>query len=191
MERIPKALRQDSIIEAVFEIRFKSLEPSAADLLPGMVLPRLRSRFQTLQALPLAQVPRAMRQLQPALAYQPVNALVGANIRLGLGDQVASLSVIRPYPGWAKFRPQIGEAIEALEKTGIIGEIERFSLKYVNVLPLGKDASDLSILRLKLELGAFELRGPGRIIRAEIEHNGSIHVVQVSSQAEVNLTMPG
>ena len=104
---------------------------------------------------------------------------------------MASLSVSRPYPRWATFQGLIAETVEALERTHIVGEIERFSLKYVNVLPPGKDTADLTILNLKLELGEFALRPPGRIVRAEIEHMGSTHIVQVSSDADVTINAPG
>jgi len=187
----PKALGQDSIVEAVFEIRFTPRATSAGDLLPGLMYPTVGKRYPTVLGLPLAQIPRAMRQTNHAFVYQPLNALVGTNMRLALGDQVMSVSVSKPYPRWPSFRELIGEAVIALERTEIVREIERISLKYVNVLPPEKGTADLSTLRLKLELGDFPLRPQGQIVRAEIEHGGSTHIVQVTSGTSVSVNLPG
>ncbi len=185
MEPNPVALRQDPIVEATFEVRFSCADPAAGDLLPGMLFPRLRGHFGTLASLPIAQLPRAMRQQQPDLAYQPSTALVGQGKRVAFGDRVASVSFLRPYPGWSNARPIIHEVVSALGATGLVQVVERIALKYVNVLTAGKDSTDLTTLRLNLSLDSFDLRPTGKLIRVEIEHRGCIHVVQVVAGADV------
>lgn len=191
MRKTPKALKKDPILEAIVEVRFESQEQALGDLLPGMLFQRLRHRFQSLSALPLAHLPKAIRDKDQSFAYQPVHALVGPGMQLRLGQRVASLSLLRPYPGWNKAEPVFREVIGSLAETRTVASITRFSLKYINLLTVGSDASDMSILKIRLEAGDFNLRAPGRHVRFEIEHRGCTHVVQVMTGADVTQTQPG
>lgn len=191
MSRTPKALGKDPILEAIIEVRFDSQEQSLGDLLPGMLFQRLRHRFQSHRPLALAQLPKAIRDTDQSFAFQPVHALVGSGVQLGLGRNVASLSLFRPYPGWAAAEPLFREVADALAETKTVSNISRFSLKYINLLTVGSDASDMSILKVNLEAGEFKLRAPGRHVRFEIEHRGCTHVVQVITGADVTQTQPG
>lgn len=189
--RIPKALLADPIAEAIFEIRFSTKEPAAAgDLLPGMLFPQLRKQFGEVISLPISQLPRVVRSQDPNLTYHPTNALLGSGKRLAFGDRVATLSFQRPYPGWPHVRPVINDVILALSGTDLISAVERISLKYVNVLTIGKDGGDLSVLNVSLKLGSFDLQPAGKLLRAEVQHRGCINVIQVMTGASLTMVIP-
>lgn len=191
MRRIPKALQQDPIVETTFEIRFSATEKAAGDLLPGMLFPNLRTEFGELQNLPASQVPRALRDQDPTLAYLGTRVLRGQKKQLAIGDRVATLSFGKPYPGWHVVKPVIQQVLSALQSTAIIAAVERISLKYTNVLTHGRDANDESVLSASATLGDWPLRSSGKMIRAEIDHRGAVHVVQVIFGADLTITASG
>ena len=191
MAPLPVALKSDTIVECVFEVRFAAGNPSAADLLPGMVFDRLRKYFQNSTQLPIAQIPKLLRDQNPQLLYQPTHALQGRNnVRMMLGQRVVALSFAKPYQGWEFVQSRIVECIQGVLSTDLTGTPERFSLKYSNVLSHGRDENDLSQLKLRVSLDEFTLRAAATVIRAEIDRNDCINIVEVMSGATVVLQLP-
>jgi uncharacterized protein (TIGR04255 family) len=181
MNRTPVALKRDTIFECLFEIRFARRNQSADELLPGIVFAGLKRHFTGVDPLPLAQLPKALRERDANLAYQPVQSLVGRNMRLMLGARVATLSFTGQYSGWLNVRPLIEECIRAVLATDIVGPVERCSLKYVNLLTDGKDAQDLGQLDLTLKLNGFPTGGAGTAIRTQFELQGLTAIVDVTT----------
>jgi uncharacterized protein (TIGR04255 family) len=175
--RIPTALERDTIAESIFEIRFETKLPDVGELLPGMVYPHLKKDYPTLTRLPIGELPKAVRKQQANLAYTALQRLQGDRRSVSLGDQVISLSVIRPYPGWEGFRDLIEEVVRAAKATDLISSVTRVALRYSNIVQLGPNAYDLSPLDVRLELN----------IRAEITRNGCTSIVQVGSNATASV----
>lgn len=188
--RLPVSLKVVPIVESTFEIRFASTQPHAADLLPGMLFKDLKSGFPKLAPLPASQVPRAIRSSDLSFAYQPQHMLEGDSGRVLIGDRVVALSLARPYPGWTTFHTRINSLLGALSGTELVSRVERFSLRYTNLLSIGRDPSDFSPFRIRLQLGDFRLRGPGTQIQAEIEKDGFVTVVQVFTDTTVTTQTP-
>ena len=57
MPRIPVKLNKDTIVEALFEIRFNSSKGSIADLLPGLLFGSIANEFPTIEKLPITNLP--------------------------------------------------------------------------------------------------------------------------------------
>jgi uncharacterized protein (TIGR04255 family) len=190
MTVLPVALARDTIVECVFEMRFAAGHPAVAELLPGLVFGKLRSLFQNLTTLPLGQVPKLLRDQNPQLMYAPTYALLGERLRMMFGPRVTAVSFPKPYAGWKHVQPLIMECMNAVLDTKMTGRPERFSIKYVNLLQDGRNEYDLSQTNLRLQLGDFLLRDEGVIVRAEIERNGCITLVEIMSGGKVAAT-PG
>ena len=84
--RIPLALKNDTIIESLFEIRIRSAVRDVGDLLPGMLYRALRKDYPKLTRLPTAELPRILRQQQPNLMYTPLHRLEGQGRQVSVGD---------------------------------------------------------------------------------------------------------
>lgn len=191
MPVLPDALARDTIVECVFEMRFAAGHASVAELLPGLLFAKLGKHVKTLTPLPLGQVPRQVRDLNPQLQYLPTHTLEGPHLRVMFGPHVAAVSFPKPYGGWKKVQPLIVECMGAVFETQLTGKPERFGLKYVNLIQQGRDEFDMSQTTLHLELGEFELRkGGSTFVRAEIERNGCVSVVDIVSGAKIPAT-PG
>jgi uncharacterized protein (TIGR04255 family) len=187
MAAIPVALEHDSIYECVFETRFGPGTPSTAELMPGMLFASLRKDLTASYALPFYQVPLALRESDPNFRYQPTHILQGPGIRLLVGPRVIAVSFLRPYPGWGAVVPRITECMQAALATGFMGSPERCSIKYLNLLIGDTPQRDLRKLRLNLQLAEFTLQVPGVSVRAEVQLNGCINVIEIVGKAKLSI----
>lgn len=70
MDRLPLGLANDPIIEALFEVRFHNPgNVPVSELLPGMLLPKVKEDLPALQALFPPQIPQAIIRKDPSLHY--------------------------------------------------------------------------------------------------------------------------
>lgn len=81
------------------------------------------------------------------------------------------------------------ELSELIKKSEIVISIERFSLKYVNLIEPINGVSGLSLLDSSVRLGPYDLSKVGSTIRTEIVENNTISIVNVVSSAKV--VIPG
>jgi uncharacterized protein (TIGR04255 family) len=188
MTLLPDALARDTIVECVFEMRFSAGHPSVSDILPGLLFGTLSPLFKTLTPLPLGQVPKQFRDQNPQLQFAPTHTLEGPNLRMMFGPHVAGVSFPKPYAGWKEVQPLILKCMDAVFDTKLTGKPERFALKYVNLLQHGRDEFDLGQTTLQLGLGEFGIASRGTYVRAEIERNDCICVVDIASGAKIPAT---
>jgi len=186
--RIPVRLKKEPLLEAIWEIRFPVAKASVADLLPGMLFKSFPDKYQNIVRLPTADIPAPIIERDPNLRYAPKIRLEGGNQAIQIGDRVISLSCRRPYSGWAQFSADIRELAKAVQETGLVGRLERFSLKYIDLIEL-EEPVGLAHLNLELKMGGYGLVTKPVQLRTEIKENDLIHIVQVISPAEV--TLPG
>lgn len=112
------------------------------------------------------------------------------NQAVWLGERVASLSAGRPYPGWASFSRDIRSLLGVLKGTGLVDAIERFSLKYVDVIDIGPEPT-FDWLNMTVRLGSHKIGSEPAQVRAEIGEGSLTHMVQAISPAEVTLGEDG
>jgi uncharacterized protein (TIGR04255 family) len=93
------------------------------------------------------------------------------------------LSCRRPYSGWENFKSTIFELAEKLRETGLLGTVERFSLKYIDIIPVRTQPS-LDPLDIDLQLGALSISNYPVQLRTEIAKNSFIHIVQIVTPAK-------
>lgn len=185
-QKVPVRLAREPIIEAIWELRFQTRSRSVGDVLPGLVYNELRGRYPQVARLSTADIPLSIAEQEPALRYAPRIGMHGQNQAVLLGERVASLSVRRPYPGWATFSRDIRWLIEVLRRTDLIEIIERFSLKYIDVIDIGTQPT-LDWLNVTVKLGSHDIGAEPVQLRAEIADGNLTHMVQAISPAEVTI----
>ena len=184
---VPKRLKKEPLVEAVCEIRFTSDRESVAELLPGLIYKAMGAEFPKIERLPVADLPSAFIQQDAKLRYVPTVRLEGNPYSIQIGEHVVSLSCRRPYTGWGNFNSKIMELAEVLKETALITQPERFSLRYIDIIPLNESPS-LKPLRVKMKLGTHELTSNHVQLRTELHENGFLHIVQIVSPAQAVLS---
>lgn len=186
--RIPVRLQREPLLEALWEIRFKSAKASVFELLLGMIYKALSDKYPNIVRLPAADIPTPVKEFDAALRYAPRIRLEGGNYAVQIGERSVSLSCRRPYPGWERFSKEIQILVDVLRGTALIEHLERFSLKYVDLIEL-EQPPDLSCLNVELKLGWLRVDTRPVQLRSEIEDQDLIHIVQIFSPAQV--VLPG
>jgi len=186
----PVKLRKDPIVEAIFEIRFDASINQVSEILPGMLFPQLKDSFPNIEALPTAQLPLTIRQSDPNLTFKPTHRLVGDLFSISIGEKVVSLNCPRPYQGWADFRLNIIKLIDILKGTDIIDTINRFSVKYINVISVEKGDLGLDKLKLQVNLGDNDLLNNHTSINTQLKIDPFLNIVNIvpGAFAKINKT---
>lgn len=183
---LPRKLLKPPLIEAVFELRFASGKSAAGDLLPGLLYQALGSYYSEVQPLPLANVPRDVREKDANLRFRPTHRLIGETRQLQVGDRVALISQTRPYEGWAHFKERITEFLAAIRDTKLVDRVERYSFKCVNLVE-AEIGGQLSRLNARLEMGGQPVKERGFRLRTEWDSEPYLSIVQVGTNANANL----
>ena len=184
--KIPVRLKKEPLLEAIWEIRFSGTKSSIADLLPGMLFKALPGKYGDIVRLPAADIPAPIVKHDNNLRYAPKIRLENGNQAVQIGEHVVSLSCRRPYSGWERFSTDIRDLARAVNDTGLIERLERFSLKYIDLIELEQPVG-LGCLNLDLKLGEHEISTKPVQLRTEIKEKDLIHIVQIVSPAQVSL----
>jgi uncharacterized protein (TIGR04255 family) len=182
MKKQPIRLSQDPIIEALAELQFQPIEKAAGELIPGMMFPQIRKFFPKIERLPFAEIPLAFQEMAPNLTYQASQRLTGENVALLLGSHVATIARTRPYVGWGKFRELIFTVLDSLKSTEMVKQVERFSIKYVNILEAKDRESQYALLNLKASMAQYDLTKHLSTFRTEIVADGVINIVEITPE---------
>jgi uncharacterized protein (TIGR04255 family) len=184
--KLPKRLGREPLIEALFEMRFKAKAP-VSSILPGLVFTTLKGSNKIIERLPAADLPEPLRKLDPNLRYAPTVRVHWDSFLILSSDQSAGVACKLPYPGWTSgFKPAILQVTELISKAGIVDLIERFSLKYTNIIPT--DVGDArSVAKFTLKVGSHDAAGNLFQIRAEIPKDDLISIIQFAADASATL----
>lgn len=185
---LPKRLRKEPLLEAVWEIRFSSDVESVVELLPGLIYKELAGTFTKITRLPAANLPGSFLQQDASLKYVPTVRLDGDQpYSIQIGEHVVSLSCPRPYTGWIEFGKKIRELAQMLRATKLLTRPERFSLKYIDIVS-GDGTPSIAPLAVDLKLGGHDLAHEPVHLRTEIrEEEQFLHIVQIGSPTQATL----
>lgn len=185
---IPKRLRREPLIEAIWQCVFDNITVSSVgELLLGILYGHLRRRGGEcqVQPLPAVQIPPFVAQEDPVLRYAVKHRLEvkGDPIVYQVGDRVVSVNCRRPYVGWEKFRDEILGAAQLIQETLPSVMPSQHALRYLDVL----SADDLEQLRLKIAVGDQTVVREPLHLRVDLPYKGFRHVLQVVYPTEVQL----
>ena len=182
---LPKKLNKEPLIDAVFEVRFTSTTPVSV-ILPGYLFNKLNGA-KSIEALSIAQLPKPLRDADPNLKFAPLSRLDWNQFLINIGDFSASISCKYPYLGWNTFKPAIIEVITILAEIGIVESVERYSMKYIDLIPSSDLQQQVSMVNFDVTIAGHRLEKEPFQLRMEIPRDGFINVVQVMSAAEATL----
>ncbi len=161
---IPEKLKNDAIVEALFEIRFSmSTIPEVffgriAEFAPWKDFKHAPSLFYNL--------PPAVREADPNLRYQPLFTLVDERERraVRIGPHAISYSRGLPYVGWRVFKTELEEVIAGVFEKANDLKVERLGLRYLNALRRDLHGiQSISDLNLTLEVDNEQITGSANV----------------------------
>ena len=182
MVKLPSKLKHDTILEAIFELRFEPGLPNEAVF--GVIYPSVMKKFQGLKhiALPILQVPDVVRNNEIQYRYQPLNRLQGEGLSISIGPRVISFSIVKPYIGWNKWKPDIMDILNKLSDDNVIKNAERTGLRYLDFI--GRDVFPL--INAEVVIINSTVKPVSKSVRAEIAEGEYIKVLQLTNNASIN-----
>ena len=132
--KLPKKITPSPIAEAVFEIRFTSDIPGNA--LCGIFYPIISNLFSgnTIEELPIVQLPPVVRDNDPNLRFQPHYRVSNRNYIFAFGPNSISFSCSTPYSGWIDWTGFFFQILNEIRKMDILqnAKINRLGLRNIN-----------------------------------------------------------
>ncbi len=184
MAKIPIKLEKDTIIEALFEIRFKSETQNLSKILPGILFQKFNGEFTRIEGLPASSVPDEIANKEEPFRYMPFHRLIGDEFLMQVGNSMFSLVCKKPYSGWNRFYEKVNGIMAVLKETGLITNIERFSIKYVNLIPSPKSMG-LTPLKLLCKIDGVDIGEESTRLRNEKPISDFIQILEIASPASV------
>lgn len=184
VDKLPKKLKKEPLIDAVFEMRFSSDIP-VSSVLPGVLFSELDGE-KTISHLPVGNIPQEIRNTEPDFRFSPVSQLLWKEFVISIGDKSLVIGCKFPYPGWANFKTSILKIVSIVKKVKIIQSIQRFSMKYIDILPSVDLSEQISMINMSISIGENMEKG-NFSLRVEIPDDRFIHLVGIISSARVRL----
>jgi len=168
---LPKKLKDDSITEALLEIRFASSD------LDEVVIGRLSDfsgwEAYAKQRMPAADIPLPIRRMDAALRFQPLLELSPADKtrRVRIGAAAISYHVLGPYIGWTEFSKELQTVTEHFFRAMKNATATRLGLRYINTLTKARH-NIAGVADLKLQVRIDE-RGVGAPLNVNFTERAS------------------
>ncbi len=186
MHKLPTKLEKEPLVDAIFEVRFAHAQ-NFSQIFPGFLYQSLKDKIKEFGQLPTIDIPQALRDSDPNLQYAPLHKLGLESFYINIGDRCVSVGCKYPYPGWSEFKPMIIRAMKILNDSGLIENIDRYSLKYVDLLPFPEIQTQINAINLDLTIGNNKLENNNFNIRMDVLTKDFIHIIKIVSSAVVNL----
>jgi len=142
---------------------------------------------KSIDSLPASSLPKAILDADPNLRYAPTVRLEWDNFYIFIGDRSLAVGCTMPYPGWERFKPTILRIATLLKDAGVIQSIQRFSMKYVDLIPSDDIGKQVAMVDASVVIGRHTLKEEVFSLRVEIPRDGHLNVVHVASSAVVTL----
>lgn len=185
MIKLPKVLEREPIVDAVFEIRFGG-SPQLSEILPGMLFSHLEPKPK-LHRQPAADIPQPLRESDQNLCFAPILRLELEQFNVSIGDRNVVVSCKLPYPKWPAFKDKILELTALMGTLGVEGIVERFSVKYVNLITAATYAEQISKIEMAVRIGPLEIVDNHFNLQVHHFEGDALHILKVVTGASAKL----
>ena len=180
----PVKLLKEPLVEAVCQLRVAG-KVALNTFFSGLLLAKHRADVSELQQLPMAMIPEQMRAMQPEMAFAPLVQLRFKGVLVMIGERSITVSNPAPYLGWASFKRLIVEVFTVLFESELVSSVERYSLKYTNVLKANETPDSLGALDWALGVGQLALNKQATTLRTETLTDGLVTIITLSGGVTV------
>ena len=185
MTNLPIALKREPLVDAVFEVRLGG-HPHMADILPGLLFGQLTPK-PTIQRLPAAEIPQPIRASDPNFAFAPIIRLDWGKFTISFGDRNLIVGCKMPYPKWPSFKAVILDVVKKVSEVGIEGTVERYSLKYVNIIQAPNISEQINSINMSITVGEVNLTNDHASVQVHRNEENTLHILSVITGAHALL----
>jgi uncharacterized protein (TIGR04255 family) len=189
--KLPKKLTKEPLVDALFEVRILPTIPAAAGILPGVLLPAIQApglEPLKIERLQVAEIPSQVRTNDPFLKYQALLRISSKNFMILVGDWSVAVGCHLPYAGWSAFKPKIIDVMAALKNSGFVKELERYSMKYVDIVEQKTLGEQIRRANMEIRIGSQKLTAEPFEVRLEFKHGEFTNLLHLAGQAQVLLS---
>lgn len=183
--KLPSVLEREPIIEAVFEIRFGGAL-QLAEILPGMLFSKLDQKPKV-NRQPAADIPQPLRASDQNLTFAPIIQLELDQFTISIGDRNVVVGCKLPYPKWPAFKAEILKLTNIMTELGVEGSVERFSVKYVNLIPAASYAEQIAKIEMLIRIGSLQVVDNHFNLQVHNREGDVLHILTVVTGASANL----
>lgn len=180
-DKLPSRLNKEPLLDALFEIRFTATAP-VSSVMPGVLFAELQGS-KAIETLPASQIPSQIRESDLKLRFAPVMRIKLEQYIVQFSDHSLAVSCRLPYPGWSKFRSFIVHVMGVLSKVGIVTAVQRYSLKYIDIIEVQDPLQQISYANVSLCVANHQLSNEPCNIRMDVQVNGFINIITMASSA--------
>ena len=180
----PIKLLKEPLVEAVCQLRVAG-KVALNMFFPGLLLAKHPADVSELQQLPMAMLPEQLRAMQPEMAFVPLVQLRFKGVLVMIGERSITVSNPAPYLGWSSFKPLIVEIFTVLFESKLVPSVERYSLKYTNVLKANETTNSLNAVDWSLKVGNLILNEQATTLRTETLDDGLVTIITISGGVTV------
>jgi len=181
---LPLKLKKEPIVEAACQLRVSS-SVALNTFFPGLLLAKHQADVSDIQQLPTAMIPEQMRAAQPEMSFMALVQLKFKGVLVLVGERSVTISNAAPYLGWGGFKPLIEEVFKDLLDSKLVAWVERYSIKYTNVLKAGEAQDHLNALNWSLKVGELDIIKNATILRTETVTDGLMTIVTIGGGVTV------
>lgn len=176
---IPKKIDNCPIVDSVVELRFNSsIFPNAVF---GLIFNSLQNDFPKVEKLPILQLPEQLRDSDPNFKFKTQYRLFSDDgYAVQIGPDVLVIGSPIPYPGWSNFFAKIKLVIEKVFQTGVIEEVLRLGVRFINFF----DLDVFENINLNIQINSASHKPRNTQLRTEIEKNGFMNTLNVANNAK-------
>jgi uncharacterized protein (TIGR04255 family) len=182
---LPRRLKKEPLIEAIFELRFESTI-QVCEILAGTLF-SLLDGDKSFERLPLSEIPAQMRNADANLAYSPLVRLKWDRYFISVGDRSLSVSCQYPYPGWAQFLPAILKILEHISGKNLISKVSRYALKYIDIIASDSIEDQIKSINCQIVVGGHSVTKEIFSCRTEFIQGQFVNAVQIANAAVAKL----
>lgn len=102
-----------------------------------------------------------------------------------MGDRNVLVCCKMPYQGWRVFKSHISNILGLINETKIIQYIQRYSMKYVDLLEPRTETDRINQLQATISIGQYTLNNQVFSLRVEIPHEEFLNIVNISSSEQI------
>lgn len=134
------------IVDAACEIRYNAQVET--NLIPGLLHVALTREGVDAQIADIESahlIPAFLRSTDPALRNIHLFEFDHNSVKIRFGPGSLLISACTPYPGWAVYSADIGVVLSLFERSGIMEDIERVGIRFINFLESANIDSSLKV----------------------------------------------